>query len=179
MYMQEYKQKYLKDLKVGESFRGMHYPNGKHVWGPTYTIEERNNNQIKCTDSWHDKITYFSIDEDTKVEVPLTEQEYKSKYFHTAKEIVQGLQNKLYSPGDAYHEMWNGWIGINPYEMAQDIVKHKLIIIGYFPLSTVLDTRDIGIVAEDEDGDRVWCHANSVWFEPWEEYFPELYKEEN
>ena len=106
----------------------------------------------------------------------LTEQEYKSKYFHTAKEIVQGLQNKLYSPGDAYHEMWNGWIGINPYEMAQDMVKHKLIIIGYFPLSNVLDTRDIGIVAEDKDGDRFWCHANSVWFAHWEEKYPELYK---
>lgn len=176
MYIEEYKQKNLKDLKVGESFKGMYYPNGKCVWGPTYTVEERNNNQIKCKDSWHNKTVIFPIDKNIKVDMPLTKQEYKSKYFHTAKEIVQGLQNKLYSPGDAHHEMWNGWIGINPYEMAQNMVKYKLIIIGYFTLSNTLDTRDIGIVAEDENCERFWCHANSAWFKYWKEDFPELYE---
>lgn len=176
MCINEYKLVDIKDLSIGDSFRGIHYPSGKSRWGPTYTVENISDTSIKCIDDWYHETTSFAKDQNIKVEIPLTTQEYKSKYFHTAKEVVKGLQHDLYTPGDAYHEMWNGWIDIDPYGMAQSAIKYKLTILSYFTLSNAIDTRDIGIVVEDENCERFWCHANSEWFKYWKEDFPELYE---
>jgi len=67
------------------------------------------------------------------------------------------------------HEMWNGWISSDLIEMAQACAKYNIKIIGYFQLSNPRPLigktfLDIGIVAEDNDGSRFWCHASKRWF---------------
>ena len=98
--------------------------------------------------------------------------------YKKAKQIVQALEHELYDSGDAHHEYWNTWVlALDPYDMAESAEKFNLTIIGYFKLKEPKHGLDIGIVAEEKDGNRIWCHAKKVWFEDWKEEFPELYKE--
>jgi hypothetical protein len=97
-----------------------------------------------------------------------------------AKKVALALEHELYDDGGTCHEMWNGWIGCDPYEFAQNLDKYHLIILGYFKLKSLKPGTllDIGIVAEDEDGERFWCHYSSKWIKDWKDEYPELYKED-
>jgi hypothetical protein len=181
--MKNYKVIPIEQCKLGMSFQGIHYPNGRSSWGPTYKIINIEKNGIVCIDSWHQSTYLFQFNQGIKIEIPMTQEEIKIRDFDKAKEIAQNLKHEMYNCGDAYHEMWNGWIGTDPYELAQNAKEYNLIILGYFKLEqpkityagTILD---IGVVVEDEDGDRFWCHAKKVWFDDWEEKYPELYLNE-
>lgn len=100
-------------------------------------------------------------------------------YYNKAKEVVAALQHQLYDSGDATHELLNTWVcALDPYDMVKTLEKHNLTIIGYFYLTEPKMKLDIGIIAENKNGERIWCHARKVWFEDWKEDYPELYEEE-
>lgn len=95
-------------------------------------------------------------------EVELSEEEYNEKYYDAAKEIYKILSGGEYLGDRGYHEMWNAWIGCSCQEMYNNLREEKLTLIGWFWLSKVkhgfFSDCDIGIIAEDENGDRFWCH---------------------
>lgn len=100
-------------------------------------------------------------------------------YYNKAKEVVTALQHQLYDSGDATHELLNTWVcALDPYDMVKTLEKHNLTIIGYFYLTEPKMKLDIGIVAENKNGECIWCHARKVWFDDWKEEFPELYEED-
>lgn len=104
------------------------------------------------------------------VDIPLTKEELENKYNNEISELKVKLAHKMSNTDNiGKHEMWNGWISSDLIEMAQACAKYNIKIIGYFQLSnpkrlvgkTFLD---IGIVAEDNNGSRFWCHASKRWF---------------
>lgn len=99
--------------------------------------------------------------------VELTEEEFKNKYYEKAVEVLKNIQNKLCLDEIGYHEIWNGWLSSNPYDMASYCCKENIRIVGYssdiqekYPMfgNEILD---IGVCAEYENGERFWCHFSS------------------
>ena len=108
--------------------------------------------------------------EETLFGIEMTEEEIKEKYNQMAGTVVKAIQNRLENYEIGYHEIFNSWLSSDPWEMAQACVKKNLTIIGScydIPPKHAMfsgELLDVGICAEDEDGDRFWCHfkSNSV-----------------
>lgn len=100
-------------------------------------------------------------------EVEMTEEEFESKYHEKAKEVLKGIQNKLHGDELGYHELWNAWLYGTPYEIASYCVKNNMKVVGHSTDITPKiamfsgDTLDVGVCAEYDDGDRIWCHFRS------------------
>lgn len=149
----------LSEVKVGMEIKG--YKKGSTTTFHSADVVSIKNNTVKL--SWGDPLKNAS---DYMFEVELTEEELREKYKNDIKEIREALNHDL-GQVDGYHEMWNSWLfADNLAEMASNLNEHKLRIIGYATLTvpriTMFDTTlDIGVVAEYEDGERIWCHASS------------------
>ena len=114
--------------------------------------------------------------------MPVSDEEFKAKYKDGAAVIIEKLRNEISLTNEniGMHEMWNSWIGTDPYEFAAECEKNDIELIGWFELGD--NARefcggmmlDIGIVAKYNDEDtRFWCHARKDWIvemiEEWEE----------
>ncbi len=97
--------------------------------------------------------------------------------YEKTKQIIKDLDHELYDCGDAYHEMWNTWVcALSPYDLLESVEKFNLTILGYFKLDEPKVNLDIGVIVEDGEGERFWCHARKAWFDDWKEEYPELYE---
>lgn len=105
--------------------------------------------------------------EETLFGIEMTEEEIKEKYNQMAGTVVKAIQNRLENYEIGYHEIFNSWLSSDPWEMAQACVKKNLTIIGScynIPPKHAMfsgELLDVGICAEDEAGDRFWCHFKS------------------
>ena len=146
------------ELKIGMEIDG--YKKGNTTSFCTQEVVAIKNNTVKL--SWGIELENAS---DYVFSIKLSDEELAQKYKDDVKEIKEALSHKL-GQVDGYHEMWNSWLFANNLaEMASNLKEHKLRIIGYATLTTpkltMFDTTlDIGVVAEYEDGDRIWCHAS-------------------
>lgn len=172
--IKDYKKIPLRDVPVGTEFGTLITPNGTH-WASFKLIN-------KCgafvTLRVFDERDETYSTEDAFITVPLTEDEKRAKYDKAAKELIAAMKNKI--PFDSkdigYHEMWNGWLDCDPWDMAAECEDQKIKVVGYCELGdyskeiTLNRELDIGVVAEDEFGNRFWCHAFSDWFtgEEWQ-----------
>ena len=139
------------ELKIGMEIKG--YKKGNTTSFCTQDIVAIKNNTVKL--SWGTSLENAS---DYMFEVELTKEELQEKYKNNIKEIREALNHNL-GQVDGYHEMWNSW----PY-----LKEHKLRIIGYATLTTPKltmfgTTLDIGVVAEYDNGERIWCHTSSEY----------------
>ena len=95
-------------------------------------------------------------------EVELTTEEFNTKYREAAKGIYEILSGGEYVGDHGYHEMYNGWLGSTCQNMAKNLQEERLQLVGWFWLSEIkhgwFDDCDIGIIAENKDGERFWCH---------------------
>ena len=99
-----------------------------------------------------------------------------SKQSHSLNLI--GLHEDLYSVGDAYHEMWNGWISTSWEEQIVSLEDEDFFIIGIAPAPRgFTGCRDpIAVVCEYYDnGERFWCHAEKDWIDDMREESKEIY----
>lgn len=98
--------------------------------------------------------------------VELTEEELEEKYKDAIQEIKEALDHDL-GQMDGYHEMNNTWLYAgNLAEMASSLNEHNLRILGYATLSVPKHSMfgnvlDIGVVAEYDSGERIWCHCSN------------------
>ena len=112
--------------------------------------------------------------------VKMSDDEFQAKYRKRAKEVMSALCNRLASYEIGYHEMWNSWLDIDPYEMAANCDRHNLKVLGYcqdIPYKAAMfsgEHLDIGICVEDEDGDKFWCHYKSDWLRQTFDVFHEI-----
>lgn len=149
----------LSELKVGMEIQG--YKNGNKTTYHSANVVSIKNNTVKL--SWGDSLKNAS---DYMFEVELTEEELREKYKHAIEEIREALNHDL-GQVDGYHEMWNSWLCAESLiKMASNLNEHKLRIIGYATLTTPKRTMfgtvlDVGVVAEYNDGERIWCHTSS------------------
>lgn len=86
---------------------------------------------------------------------------------HTTNQLnLMGLHHDMYDIGDAFHEMWNGWIHCEWHEQLTELVDEDFFIIGIAPAPYGCFSIDdpVAIVAEYRgDGTRFWCHASQDW----------------
>ena len=147
------------ELKVGMEIEG--WKKGSSVSLCTKEITSIKNNKVSF--NWGDALENAS---DYIFSVKLTEEELQEKYKDAIQEIKEALSHDL-GQVDGYHEMWNSWLCAGDLaEMASYLNEHKMRIVGYAtltsPKTTMFGTRlDIGVVAEYEDGERIWCHTSS------------------
>ena len=78
--------------------------------------------------------------------------------------FIDEVMSKAY---EATHEMNNTWLYAGDLtEIASSLNEHNLRIIGYATLSVPKHSMlgnllDIGVVAEYNDGERIWCHCSN------------------
>lgn len=88
-----------------------------------------------------------------------------------------GLYNDMYDVGDAYHEMWNAWVGVDFYEMNSDCVENNIVLVGIAPApwgcASIEDP--VAFVAENEDGTRFWSHGGQSWVNDMREQMRDIY----
>ncbi len=144
------------ELKVGMEISG--WKKGSSTCFANREIKVIKNNTISF--NWGDSLENAS---DYMFEVELTDEELEEKYKDAIEEIKEALNHNL-GQVDGYHEMWNSWLYAGDLaEMASTLNEHKLRIIGYATLSVPKHSMlgqilDIGVVAEYDDGERIWCH---------------------
>lgn len=150
----------LSKLKVGMEIQG--YKKGCTESFYCQEVKTIKNNSV--TLSWGTTLENAS---DYMFSIELTDEELQEKYKDAIQELKEALNHDL-GQVDGYHEMWNSWLcAANLAEMASELNEYKLRIIGYATLTTPKITMfgtilDIGVVAEHENGERIWCHASSV-----------------
>lgn len=148
------------ELKVGMEIEG--YKKG--CTSTLCTKEIVSIEDDKVTFNWGEPLENAS---DYIFSIKLNDEELAQKYKDAVKEIKEALTHKL-GQVDGYHEMWNSWLyADNLVEMASNLKANKLRIIGYATLTvpklTMFGmTLDIGVVAEYEDGQRIWCHTSDA-----------------
>lgn len=149
----------LSELKIGMEIQG--YKKRNTTSFCTQDVVAIKNNTVKL--SWGTSLKNAS---DYMFSVALTNEELQEKYKDSIQEIKEALNHDL-GQVDGCHEMWNTWLCASDLvEMASMLNEHKLRIIGYATLTTPKltmfgTTLDIGVVAEYEDGERIWCHTSS------------------
>lgn len=96
--------------------------------------------------------------------IEISEAEYREKYRAKAIQIVQSLSNRLRASEIGYHEMANGWVSYDPFEMAQYCTRENYAVLGICEdvKCTLYGQVCVGICAENEFGERFWCHASEV-----------------
>lgn len=112
-----------------------------------------------------------------------TEQWYKDHYIMDAREQLNlyGLFTDLYDTGDAYHEMWNAWISDDWYEMSNQLQDLTFILAGIAPCPWGKDDlfgegKTVAFVAEDDNGERFWCHGSIDWVDDIREQMKDIYE---
>lgn len=149
----------LSELKVGMEIQG--YKKGNTTSFCRQEVKSIKNNSV--TLSWGETLENAS---DYMFAIELTKEELQEKYKDNIEEIREALNHDL-GQVDGYHEMWNSWLFASDLaEMASNLNEHKLRLIGYATLTvpklTMFDTiLDIGVVAEYENGERIWCHCSN------------------
>lgn len=152
------------ELSVGMEVEG--YKKGCATTFASKKIVSIENNKVIF--NWGEPLENAS---DYVFSIELTNEELFQKYKDNIKEIREALSHDL-GQVDGYHEMWNSWLYhniSNLANLASNLNENNLRIIGYAQLLTpklsmFSDTvLDIGIVAEYENGDRIWCHASDEY----------------
>lgn len=121
-----------------------------------------------------------NIDADAMFAIEMTREEVEAKYFDKAKELLNNIQTKLHRDEIGPHDMWNAWLNIDPYEMAQMCSRFNLTVLGHctdiVPKTSWIaaDVLDIGVCVEDYDGDRFWCHWKKDYIDMMIEDFQEV-----
>lgn len=172
--VKDYKKIPLRKVPIGTEFKTLITPNGSH--SASFKLINKCGAFVTLR-VFDERDETYSI-EDAFIKVPLTEDEKRAKYDKAAKELIAAMKNKIpFEPANiGYHEMWNGWLDCDPWDMAAKCEDQKIKIVGYCELeaysreNTFNIDLDIGVVAEDEFGSRFWCHASSNWFngEEWQ-----------
>lgn len=154
-----------KNLKVGQEIKGWEIGNRRSMCSKI--VKEVTPFRIRV--AWRSEDEGEWVDASAMFEVELTDKEVYEKYHKDAEEIYAALQNKLLRDQIGYHEQWNAWLSYDLYEMAYYCRKEKIKIVGYsediIPKHSWTGLLDIGICAEDEDGQRFWCHCSRDVFD--------------
>lgn len=152
----------ISQLKAGQEI--VWYKNGKKCISPAYSIiKEINNNTLILTNKFDKSSTYSLTPTDNVVfEVYLTEEEFINKYHELSKPLYEILKGSEYIGDKGYHSMDNSWLASSLEELYYNLSLESFKLIGWFSLPEIkhgfFDDSDIGIILEDSEEERFWCH---------------------
>lgn len=159
--MKEYKKVTYKYLKKGQKINGTEL--GNRCSSFTAYVKEINTSFV-TVEMWGPGGREEKIDSESMFLIEMSDEEIREKYNDKAAVVVDNIQTSLLYDEIGYHEMCNSWLSSDPWELTQECVKKKITVIGHckdiiHKTSWLTgDKLDVGICAEDEDGDRFWCH---------------------
>ena len=95
---------------------------------------------------------------------------------------LHGLFYDLYDVGTATHEMYNGWIDSNWYEMAWRLRDLDFYLYGIapapYPMAWDDDDDSVAFVARSyDDKSEFWCHGRKSWVEGMREQMKNAFDE--
>ena len=157
----EYKKVTYKHLSIGQAIKGTEEVNRKSYF--TAYVKAINPNFV-TVEKWEKGGREEQLSTSLMFYVEMTQREFEEKYRAEAKEVVKAIQNKLHRDQIGVHEMWNAWLYGDPYEIAKYCKDNSMKVIGHctdiVPKTAIFsdDKLDVGVCAEFEDGDRIWCH---------------------
>lgn len=159
--MREEKYIPLSELKVGMEIQG--YKSGNTTTCYRRKIVTIKDNTVSF--DWGEALNNAS---EYLFAIYMTNEELRKKYNTEIEELKEALNHDL-GQVDGYHEMWNSWLysSDNLAQMASELKQNKLRIVGYATLTVPKHSMfsdnvlDIGVVAEYEDGERIWCHTSN------------------
>ena len=151
-----------KTLKIGQEVKGYELGN-KSVFCTMY-VKEITPFKVILT-MWKKDGKETEVPIEAKFKVELTEEEVIEKYKNKTAENYKILHNKLNDYEIGYHEMWNGWLSYDLFELTQNLACENLRLVGYCDSITPKHTfygeiEDIGICVEYDDGTKFWCHSS-------------------
>ena len=158
----ENKYVFAKELDIGQKVEGYKYDTKSSFF--TGYIKEITPSYIAVA-KWRPDGIIEKYPPDALFSIPYPRNEYKQKYKESASKIVDARQNNLQRYEIGYHEMANGWLSPDPYEMAEYCEKNGYMVIGICkdiipkPISDDY-ILDVGVCCEYEDGEKFWCHFN-------------------
>lgn len=123
-------------------------------------------------------ITFFERDFTWQEE----QEYYRHNFSFTNSDSISnlfGLYNDM-DIGDAFHEMWNAWVGSDFYEMNNRLQEAGVILIGicdHPPYGChAFGKNSCAYIAEDlVTGDRFWCHGSIKWVETMREQMLDVF----
>ena len=119
-----------------------------------------------------------SVSRSAIFEVYIAPEEFNLKYKEPAKEIFEILSGREYVGEVGQHEFDNSWLGSTCQELYNNLKNQNFKLIGWFWLQSVkhgfFNDCNIGIIVENETGDRFWCHYTKQGID----VMCELYEEE-
>lgn len=166
--MGEIKYVTYKHLKKGQEVHGAESGAGAH--GFVGYVKEANAAYV-VLEMWRPGGMEEKYSSEWMFGIKMTDEEFREKYNAIAGEIVKALQNRMNGDEIGPHEMANGWLDSDPWEMASACSKRKYNVLGHcrdiMPKRSFLggEPLDVGVCVEDEDGDRFWCHFRSETIE--------------
>ena len=110
------------------------------------------------------------------------EEWYKSQFsLDNPKAVInlQALYHDMYHVGDATHELWNAWAGVDWYEMSHRLDEEEIFLLGVAPApySWNAGGECVALVAETYDGQyRFWIHFGKDWVDDMREEMQEIYE---
>lgn len=120
--MRDFKYVTAAELKPGQVIEEIKH-DGK-MWCAKFTIVEANNAFV----------SYYTFDNKDHIEtvysegalfmVYLTEEEHRAKWNDKAKDLVEKLKDPIVSDHGS-HEMWNGWMDCDPWDLQRTWMKIK------------------------------------------------------
>lgn len=162
--MTERKKVTYKHLKKGQEIKGVEYENCSSSF---IAYVKDINPAFVTVEKWNPGGTEEKINAEAMFLIEMMEEEIREKYNKKAGDIVRNIQNSMLYDEIGCHEMDNSWLYGDPWELAQKCAGKKLSILGHCrditPKTAIFsgDVLDVGVCAEDEDGDRFWCHFRS------------------
>lgn len=157
----DYKLVTYKHLVVGQEIKGTTIGECSRYFSAFVTSI---NPAYVTVEMWMKNGKEAKIDSSLMFMVEMSEKEFEDKYRDKAKEVLVGIQNKLHGDELGYHEMWNAWLYGTPYKIAEYCIENNMKVVGHSsditPKLTMFsgETLDIGVCAEYENGERIWCH---------------------
>lgn len=93
-----------------------------------------------------------------------------------------GLFYDLYDVGTAHHEMYNGWIDCNWYEMSWRLQDLDFYLYGIapapYPMTWSDKDDDVAFVCRTyNDKSEFWCHGRKKWVENMRKQMKDIYQE--
>ena len=147
-------------------------PGQKIVWyksegkliSPAYSFIKAVEDNTLILTSKFDKSSMIrlTLPANTLFEVYLSEEEFTNKYHELSKPLYEILKGPEYIGDKGYHSMDNSWLASSLEELYYNLSLESFKLIGWFSLPEIkhgfFDDSDIGIILENSEGERFWCH---------------------
>lgn len=144
--------------KIANEPNGMHLCEIKYKGNGIGWVWNDEKNKVENITELERYTTFQEVEEWYKARFDLTDTDTQLNLY--------GLFEDLYSVGDAHREMWNAWIGLDFYELNENLKENGMILIGIAPapFEWSMGEECCAYIAEFKDtGERIWCHGAKHW----------------